>query len=315
MTGEGGGHLAALVDAERMLAEISTVQDALTIEDMAEAARVYAKQMGLGVTSINHATVIKILAGVRMSEVVAAGQAAGTIAKHGTNRHSRGPDSGPLPTLADLGADKQRLSEARRLAKQWTPESIRNLAAEYNAAGKELSRLVLLNGEAGAHVGHNTGDNEWYTPALYLDAARTVMGSIDLDPASSEAANDMVQAEQFYTAQDDGLTRPWAGRVWLNPPYARPLVDQFCAKLAETYTAGQVTQAVVLVNNATETAWFQTVAAVAAAVCFPRGRVKFWQPGKEAAPLQGQAVIYLGPDSAGFASEFGPFGFVAMVNR
>jgi hypothetical protein len=54
------------------------------------------------------------------------------------------------------------------------------------------------------------------------------------------------------------------------------------------------------------------LADVAAAMCFPRGRVKFWHPEKEATPLQGQAVIYLGTAIDEFRREFLRFGFVVV---
>ncbi len=164
--------------------------------------------------------------------------------------------------------------------------------------------------EPGAHVGANSGDNEWYTPEEYIAAAVRVMGGIDLDPASSPTANDNVGAASFYTAQDNGLKQPWAGRLWMNPPYAQPLIGQFAERMAEQHQAGNVTAAVVLVNNATETVWFQTIAAQSSALCFPKGRIKFWHPNKVAVPLQGQAFLYLGPLPDDFAREFAEFGLV-----
>jgi hypothetical protein len=70
---------------------------------------------------------------------------------------------------------------------------------------------------------------EYRTPAKYVEAARRVLGGIDLDPASSAEANVVVRASKFFTKEDDGLKHPWAGRVWLNPPYCG-LTGLFVAK-------------------------------------------------------------------------------------
>ena len=165
------------------------------------------------------------------------------------------------------------------------------------------------------HVAHNSGQNEWYTPAPWIEAARAAMGGIDCDPASSAIANERVRATAIWTAEDDGRERVWGERVWMNPPYAQPLVADFCEALAVRFERGEVKQACVLVNNGTETAWFHRLLSVASAVCFPRTRVRFLAPSGEpsGSPLQGQACVYLGSNRAAFTKHFSAFGVVLVT--
>lgn len=162
------------------------------------------------------------------------------------------------------------------------------------------------------HVSYNTGENEWYTPIEFIDAARAVMGAIDLDPASSVAANKTVMAETFYTIETDGLEQDWRGRVWMNPPYSKDLIAQFCEKFTSEYQYGNITQAITLTNNATETRWFQMMLGKCSAACFPQGRVKFIDTNGDAtgAPLQGQAILYFGDNVPDFINCFCKFGVV-----
>jgi len=162
------------------------------------------------------------------------------------------------------------------------------------------------------HVAQSTGEDEWYTPPKYTDAAREVMGSINLDPASSENANKNVGAERIMTLSDDGLNQKWEGNVWLNPPYSQPLIDKFSEKVTEKYMDGEIEQACILVNNATETKWCQRMLEKAPVVCFVKGRVKFLDgQGKgTGAPLQGQVIIYMGDSPERFYNEFKKFGVI-----
>lgn len=103
------------------------------------------------------------------------------------------------------------------------------------------------------HVANNSGSNEWYTPAPIIEAARDVMGSIDLDPASCELANQTVKAVKYYSVETNGLRHEWYGNVWLNPPYIRELCGAFVDKLVLDYRTQRITNACLLTNNATDT--------------------------------------------------------------
>lgn len=154
--------------------------------------------------------------------------------------------------------------------------------------------------------------DEWYTPVEYIDAARRVMGEIDLDPASCQEAQEVIKARHFYTKQDDSLQSAfqWEGNVWLNPPYSMPLIKQFVTKLIDQYEMGTVSQAIILTNNSSDTSWFHELLSRFPA-CFTRGRISFWRPNLEAfGTRQGQTLFYLGGDITKFKDEFSEFGRV-----
>lgn len=159
------------------------------------------------------------------------------------------------------------------------------------------------------HVSHNSGENEWYSPEEHVETARKVMGSIDIDPASNAQANEVVKAKIFYSKENDGLTKEWKGNIWMNPPYAQPLISLFSAELVKKIKSKEIKQALVLVNNATETKWFQEMVKICNAICFPKGRIHFLDPeGKPGTPLQGQAILYFGAKVVQFTKEFSNLG-------
>ena len=225
---------------------------------------------------------------------------------HGGNRKSS-------RHFDDLKTSK-KLAEQHSVSSR-TVERAGKFAEEVEASPELQQAIIDRVPIKRAHVANNSGDNEWYTPVKYIEAARSVMGAIDLDPASTQIANDVIGAANYYTAEDDGLTKDWVGNVWMNPPYDGSLIGSFTEKLCESHQMGSVDQAIALVNNATETKWFQALASQASAICFPSGRVKFWHPQKEAVPLQGQAILYLGCAGHEFARVFSSFGFCMEAYR
>lgn len=158
-----------------------------------------------------------------------------------------------------------------------------------------------------------TGNNEWFTPAHYVELARTVLGSIDVDPASNDYAQATVQAGTFYTAETNGLDKEWRGKVWMNPPYSRKLIGCFIDKLVDEHNSGRCTEAIVLTHNSTDTKWATTLFENASALCFTRGRVKFVSPkGKFASPAMGQLFTYLGNNPGKFANVFREAGHIVI---
>lgn len=260
---------------------------------------------------------IRIRAERRVGQMMAEQKATVGLARGGGDTRSTGSKSDPVketvPTFADAGIDKHLADTARKLAA--VPEQKFEALIEgwRGKVDQGTARVTVDLLQEKAHVSHNSGENEWYTPAFILDAARKTMGGFDCDPASSAAANKLVKAEKFFDKDDDGLTRKaWGDRVWLNPPYAQPLIGQFIDALAARVESDNVKQACVLVNNATETVWGQTLLALASSVCFLQGRVRFIdQDGNSSgAPLQGQMVIYVGARVDSFATRFSTLGLI-----
>lgn len=174
----------------------------------------------------------------------------------------------------------------------------------------EQQKITTVRGTEG------TGEFERYTPAQYIEAARTVMGAIDLDPASSKQAQEIVKAEKFFTEQTDGRKQEWHGRVWLNPPYHRDLAPEFINRLVQEFEAGRVTQAIVLTNNSTDTDWFLVAVRACTSLCFTKGRINFYVPsGPDVLPTQGQAFFYFGSDPQRFEDVFCTIGFCLRPSR
>jgi len=291
----------------RAIAEAASFDEVQDIADKAIALQEYARRSKNREMETQCAE-IRIRAERRLGELLAqTPKATGGDAQR--TRFQKGTES--PPTLAESGIDKKLSSRAQKLAKVAPDEFERQLAEWRQRIGNENERVIAKL----THVSHNSGENEWYTPADIIERARHVMGSIDTDPASCEAANALVKATVYFDVDSNGLTQTWNGNVWLNPPYAQPLISQFATAISTKFSTCEFSQACILVNNATETEWFQTLAERASMICFPSSRIKFIDKAgnPSGAPLQGQAIIYLGIRQTEFKDTFMDMGLLVSI--
>lgn len=221
-----------------------------------------------------------------------------------------------LPWLKDnadvLGFESERT--AQRLIGFWeantTPAS--DLLTIEPQEALRISRKLW--GHSNTIATKHTGDPESYTPGQYIEAARLVMGEIDLDPASNDLAQETVQALKWYDEENNGLLQPWHGRVFLNPPYSYPSVEYFVLKLLEEYEAARVSAAILLTNDNSDTKWWHAAARAAGGVCHTLGRINFYKSdGEITQPTNGQSFFYFGDDSKRFHEIFSEFGLIMVV--
>ena len=210
-----------------------------------------------------------------------------------------------LPELADrVNEGTLPVSSAAFIA-TLPEEEQREVASAENPKKAAIEKKII-------HVTQNSGNDEWYTPAIYVEAARSAMGSIDLDPASCEIANKTVKATKYFDSKENGLGKIWDENVWLNPPYSSKLITVFIETVIQKCISGEVLQACVLVNNATETKWGQALLLNSQAVCFVSKRIKYLDETgiPKNTGLQGQMICYMGFDVASFSDSFKEIGVV-----
>jgi phage N-6-adenine-methyltransferase len=290
------------------LAEARRVDEVKDIRDKAVAMQEYARQ-AKDAELLQHATEIRLRAERRAGEILAETEKA---KPRGSNQHEeRLRAATDPPTLAELGLTKTQSARWQRIAS--LPEDKFEIRVEQAKARVEG---VTTSAGGPAHRTGYTGNYEWHTPAEYVEHARRVLGVIDLDPASCALAQETVKAARYFSSDDDGLSREWRGRIWLNPPYNQPAIEQFIDKLLEERAAARTTEAILLTHNSTDTAWFHKAANASTAICFTRGRIAFVDTaGERAAPPQGQAFFFFGADTRPFKAEFSQVGFVVEPLR
>lgn len=329
--------LAKLSAATHALAEAKTLDDVKHIMDIAEAARTYARAAKLGLEAANHAAEVKLRAERKAGELLGQLKRAPAGRPAENTRQPVGNFSEYRQTLKETSVEErtaqrwqaaatvpddifeEHVATVQQEQRELTSAGVLRLAEEIKRTGEAIdSALVKVlpitaaNHAVSSHPDYD-GD-EWYTPSAIIESARTLMGGIDIDPASCAAAQKSIRAGAYLTKEDDALRNDirWAGRMWLNPPYSIPLITLFVDKAISEYEAGNVTEAVILTNNSSDTVWFHALLSRFPA-CFTRGRVKFWRPNHDVfGARQGQTIFYMGDNVDGFIAEFGTHGQVVI---
>jgi len=303
-------HLMKLDHAAKMLAECKTVDAAKDIKDKAVAIAHYLREKGASISVQNDARELYLRAERREGQLLATmpKQEGGRPPKTATEKEG----VLRLATLADMGISFKESARAQKLAALPDQEFETRLVLAKEGAEKITVTSILGTSSASDHDG-----NEWMTPPEYIERAHSVLGKIDLDPASSARANEAVKAVKFFTKDDDGLAKKWKGNVWLNPPFSTPLIGQFVNLLIESVESQDVPSAILLTNNATETEWFQNALDFAGLCCLPNRRIGFI--GADGKPItqnrQAQAFFFFNCDHEDVVRVFGDIGTIIAKIR
>lgn len=157
--------------------------------------------------------------------------------------------------------------------------------------------------------------NEWYTPGNIIEAARKVMGHIDIDPASCVLANQLVKSKKYYDITQNGFTKEWHGNLWLNPPFGKKSkyngvigASDWILKAHDQYKKLNVSQACILARGDSKGVKLLT----ANYIFCECDRINFIDSGGIIGqrPVPGTKIFYLGENEDYFAYNFKRFGTI-----
>ena len=134
-------------------------------------------------------------------------------------------------------------------------------------------------------------NDEWWTPAEVIEPVRAALGEIDLDPCTHPDAQRVIRAANYYARPDDGLTLPWSGRVWLNPPYSKP--RPWVYRLLQMDN-GAAAACILTATSAAGSEAGLLLLACASVIALP-GRVRFRRgAGVGSAPRDASVIAFVG---------------------
>lgn len=147
--------------------------------------------------------------------------------------------------------------------------------------------------------------DEWYTPRWIIDQ----LGPFDTDPCSPVVPPYEI-APISYNEEQNGLTHEWQGVVFMNPPYSRKPLRQFCEKMARHGNG-----LALLMNRQDNLLWQEVIFPSARSMLFMRHRVKFLRPdGTTGSPFYGSCLVAWGDECDRRLRESGIEGKYVVLN-
>ena len=126
----------------------------------------------------------------------------------------------------------------------------------------------------------------WETPQdLFDDLDREFHFDLDVCAIPENA-----KCKKFYTPEQDGLSQPWDGTCWCNPPYGREIGKWVRGAL---FASVSVYTVVMLLPARTDTKWFHDYIYKRVEIRFVKGRLKFGN-SKNSAPFPSMVVFFRG---------------------
>ena len=133
----------------------------------------------------------------------------------------------------------------------------------------------------------SSNSNEWSTPQDLFDALDKVF-SFNLDPCANKENH---KCDRYFTIEDDGLSLPWSGSVFMNPPYGS-VIGHWIKKAYEESQRHDVEVVVCLIPSRTDTRYWHNYVMKASEVWLIKGRIRF--SGKDPAPFPSAVVVFNG---------------------
>ena len=163
-------------------------------------------------------------------------------------------------------------------------------------------------------INQTSGDTEWYTPTPIIEAARMTLGSIELDPASSDKANEVVQAKRYFTKEINGLGRDWScDTIWMNHPFGRTTNVPWVGRLLAAWVGKEIRVAACCITYAcTSESWFRPLMDYPQCFLSPRTNYRLPDGSIMRGVTKGSVVTYLGRDLERFRKFFNPLGKVKV---